>query len=57
MYSIKLRAYFFKDFKNSTAFSFNGIVILLNFTLKITFIAKRVPIFTNYLRKRRSLSF
>jgi hypothetical protein len=57
MYSIKLRTYFFKNFKNFTAFSFSNIVILLNFILKIILIARKVPIFTNYLRKRRFLSF
>jgi hypothetical protein len=53
VYFIKLKAYFLKSFKNSTAFSFNNIVILLSFTLKIIFIARKVPIFINYLKKRR----
>jgi hypothetical protein len=57
VYSIELRAYFFKGFKNFTAFSLNSIVILLNFTLKTTLIARRVPIFVNYLKKRRPPSF
>jgi hypothetical protein len=57
MYSIKLKAHFFKGFENFTAFSFNDIVILLNFILKTILIARRVPIFANYLKKRRPLSF
>jgi hypothetical protein len=57
MYSIKLKAYFFESFKNSTAFFFSSIVILLSFILKITFIARRMPVFANYLKKRRLLSF
>jgi hypothetical protein len=57
MYFIKLKTYFFKNFKNSTAFSFNSIVILLNFILKTIFITRKVPVFINYLKKRRLLSF
>jgi hypothetical protein len=57
VYSIELKAYFFKGFKNFTAFSFNNIVILLNFTLKTILITKKVPIFINYLKKRRLLFF
>jgi hypothetical protein len=57
MYFIKLKAYFFKGFRNFTAFFFNDIVILLSFIPKIIFIARRVFIFTNYLKKRRPLSF
>jgi hypothetical protein len=57
MYSIEPRAYFLKGFKNSTAFFLNDIVILLNFTLKTTLIARRVPVFANYLKKRRLPSF
>jgi hypothetical protein len=53
MYFIKLKAHFFESFENFTAFSFNGIVILLSFILKTTFIAKKVPVFINYLKKRR----
>jgi hypothetical protein len=57
MYFIKLKAYFLKDFKNFTVFSFNNIVILFSFSLKITFIMRKVLIFANYLRKRRPLFF
>jgi hypothetical protein len=57
VYFIELRAYFFKGFENFTAFSFGGIVILFNFILKTIFITRRVPVFINYLRKRRFLSF
>jgi hypothetical protein len=57
VYFIELKAYFFKGFKNFTAFSFNSIVILFNFTLKTTLIARRMLIFINYLRKRRLLFF
>jgi hypothetical protein len=57
MYSIELKTHFFENFKNSTAFSLNNIVILLNFILKTTLIARRVSIFINYLRKSRPLSF
>jgi hypothetical protein len=53
VYFIELKAYFFKGFENFTAFFFNNIVILLSFILKITFIARKMPIFINYLRKRR----
>jgi hypothetical protein len=53
MYFIKLKAYFFKGFKTFTAFSLNNIVILLNFILKTTLIAKKMPVFINYLKKRR----
>jgi hypothetical protein len=53
VYFIKLKAYFLKGFKNFTVFFFNNIVILLSFILKITLITRRVPIFINYLRKRR----
>jgi hypothetical protein len=52
MYFIKLKAHFFKSFKNSTAFSLSNIVIFLSFILKTTFITRRVFIFTNYLKKR-----
>jgi hypothetical protein len=57
VYFIKLKAYFFKDFENFTAFPFNSIVIFFSFTLKITLIARRVSVFINYLRKCRLLSF
>jgi hypothetical protein len=57
VYSIKPKTYFFKGFKNFTAFSLGGIVILFSFILKIIFIARRVPIFANYLKKRRLLFF
>jgi hypothetical protein len=57
MYFIESKTHFFKGFKNFTAFSFNSIVILLSFNLKTIFIARKVPIFANYLRKRRPLSF
>jgi hypothetical protein len=57
MYFIKSKTHFFKSFENSTAFSLNNIVILLNFIPKTTLIAKKVPIFANYLKKRRLPSF
>jgi hypothetical protein len=62
MYFIKLKTdfffiFFFKGFENSTAFSFNNIVILLSFILKTAFIARRMSIFINYLKKRRFLFF
>jgi hypothetical protein len=53
MYSIELKAHFFEGFKNFTAFFFGNIVILLNFILQTTLIARKVSIFINYLKKRR----
>jgi hypothetical protein len=57
MYFIKLKTHFFEGFKNFTAFFFNNIVILFSFILKTILIARKMSIFTNYLRKRRPLSF
>jgi hypothetical protein len=57
MYFIELKTHFFEGFENFTAFSFSDIVILLSFTLKITLITRRMPVFVNYLRKRHPLSF
>jgi hypothetical protein len=57
MYSIKPKTYFFKSFKNSTAFSLSNIVILFNFTPKTTLITRKISIFANHLKKRRPPSF
>jgi hypothetical protein len=57
MYFIESKTYFFESFKNFTVFSFSNIVILFSFISKIILIARRVPVFTNYLKKRRFLSF